>query len=286
MNPSLSKKTYRRIRYLAQVLLVLVASSGLNSIALAAEYYTLYGYKIGQPIAFAQKALGKPFKVHKYEDGWTSYSYRLKDHNVYFETSKESPNTIISIQIEGLTNPAHFGLDSINLGDDAIKALNILGTPKQTRKSVDVATKKAVADTIIHYYDGYSFEEKAGKVTSIKVILYRIKEIEGNPDFKTFFKSVKSKDYYRLAEMTSAYAKYKGKKFIKGPMLEEIKDGRFAKIFYDSRGNQILRYRDVSLGHMRISRRMLGHVLQFKNKPINELVFYHSYEGWVLAEIW
>src|SRR5947207_3301555 len=97
--------------------------SGNSIQTLAADYFTLYGYKIGQELKFAKQRLGEPDKAFPFPDGWKAYAYRKDGHNVILETDNTRPDLIASIQIEGERNPPNMGLDGIDLGSDAKKAI-------------------------------------------------------------------------------------------------------------------------------------------------------------------
>lgn len=180
------------------------------------------------------------------------------------------------------------GLDGVDLGSNAKVALRKFGKPTKRRPAINLSDKRPVPGTFINFYgDSFCFEEKNGKVSSIKVIYSGVQKTKGLPDYKGFFRNLKKKDYYKLSEQISGAIKVRGKAVVKGPLLKEIKSGRLAKIFYNSKtGKPRLRFEDIHEGNMRLSNRMIGHVLKFKDKHISELVFYPSFEGLVLAEIW
>lgn len=265
---------------------ILLAVFAVNA-AQAQEYFTLYGYKIGQSISQVKKELGKPVQVHKFKDGWTAYSYQLKGHNAHFETGPQNPNAILSIQIEGYTNPRFHGLGLVNLGDSAASALKILGKPKQNKESQDLTTREKVSDTRIHFYEGYSFEEKDGKVSSIKVIYEKQKEALPVPDYSRLFKALENKDYYTLAEMISVNLRSNDKPVITGAIVKDLQQGTLHDIFYDKKGNLKFTQKQHTDGAMRMTMGVgVGHVAKFSKAPIHEMVFYPSYDGMVLTEIW
>jgi hypothetical protein len=254
--------------------------------ASANEYFTLDGYKIGQSIAMARQQLGKPVQEHQFEDGWKIYSFKRPGYYVHFETMPSNPDAIASIQIEGLTNPPHRGLDGVNLGDSAKAALKQLGKPVQTKDAEDLSTGEKVESTQIHFYQGYSFEEHEGKVSSIKVIYEKPKKALPVPDYHRFFQALENKDYYQLAELISSSVQKDGKPLVTTPMVDALEEGALHDALYDKHDNPRVKEKAVSDMAMRFEAgKGAGHVARFKQGPIHELVFYPTFEGMVLTEI-
>jgi len=281
-------------RIFAVALLLYLAVFGLESSA--ANYYTLYGHKIGQELKFVKQRLGEPDKVFPFEDGWKAYAYRRDGHSVIFETDKTRPDLIISIQIEGDRNPPNMGLDGIDLGSDAKQAIEKLGPPTERKQSKDLDTKKPIPNTYTnHYGNSFSFEEKNGKVTSIKVVFGGPNKTSDRPDFDAFLRNVKSKNYYRLAESISSGVTIRGKRAIQGPIINEMTEQTELNVFlFGKNGLGTLMPKDVADVNLRVIAEdrekglpgSSGFVYKFKNKPINELYFVRSFEGWVLQEAW
>lgn len=259
----------------------LCSFSLLSFESIAGNYYTLYGYKIGQELQFAKQQFGEPNKVFSFEDGWKAYAYRRDGHSVIFQTDNTRPDLIISVQIEGERNPPNMGLDGIDLGSEAKKALEKLGTPSQRKQAEDLKTKKAIPNTYINYYgNNYSFEEREGKVTSIKIIYGGPAQASDNPDFDAFLQNVKSKNYYRIAESISSNLNFSR---IEGPIIEQITGNTALNaLLFGKDGIISLSSKDISEVNLRMADNTVGFVYKFKGKAIHELYFVRSFEGWVL----
>jgi len=254
--------------------------------ALANDYFTLYGYKIGQSISMVQRVQGKPALVHRFDDGWTAYSYRFHGYNVHFETLPSQPDTIISIQIEGDTNPEYRGLGRVNRGDSAQSALQTLGPPAADKTADDLVTGEAVANTRVLSYNGFSLEERDGKVSSIKIVYAHPRPAASTPDYPRFFRALADKDYYRLAEMISFTVERDGTPLVTTSMVDGLQYGALHNVLYDAQDQPTVsetQMRDEVLrvvpGHG------AGHVARFRDSPIHELVFTRTFEGLVLTEI-
>lgn len=262
---------------------------GIFSIdCIGAEFFTLHGYKIGQPLSFAKQRLGEPDKVFPYPDGWKAYAYQREGYNVIFETDNTRPDLITSIQIDGERNPPNMGVDGIELGSDAKKVIEKLGNPTQRKQAEDVAMKALVPDAYINFYgNGFSFEEKNNKVSSIKVIFGGPAKSGNRPDFDTFLSNIKSKNYYRIAESISSDFTLNGKKIISGPIINEITEKTELNAFlFGKDGIGALTSKDVADVNLRVAVGSSGFVYKFKDRKIHELYFARSFEGWVLYDAW
>jgi hypothetical protein len=247
--------------------------------SLAGNYYTLYGFKIGQELKFAKQQFGEPDKIIPFEDGWKAYAYRREGHSVIFEADNTRPDLIISVQIEGEKNPPNMGLDGVDLGSDARKAIEKLGNPSQRKQSEDLKTKKAIPNTYINYYgNNFSFEEKENKVTSIKIVFGGPTQTGDRPDFDAFLRDVKAKNYYRIAEKISSNFS-----LVQGSIVEQITGKTALNAFlFGKDGVESLSSKDIADVNLRVADDTSGFVYKFKEKSIGELYFVRSFEGWVL----
>ncbi len=262
----------------------------------AANYYTLYGYKIGQELKIAKQRLGEPDKIAPFQDGWKAYAYRRDGHNIIFETDNTRPDLIVSIQVEGNQNPPNMGLDGIDLGSDAKKATEKLGPPTQRKMAEDLDTKKAIPKTYINYYgNSLSFEEKDNKVTSIKIVFGGPAKASDRPDFDAFLQNVKARNYYRIAETISSGMTLNGKMVIQGPVIEQIVGKTELNAFlFGKDGVEAVTPKDIADVNLRViaadrEKRISGssgYVYKLRGKPITELYFVRSFEGWVLYDAW
>lgn len=262
--------------------------TGLSIDCLAADFFTLYGYKIGQPLNFAKQRLGEPDKVLPYPDGWKAHAYLRDGHNIIFETDNTRPDLIISIQIEGELNPPNMGVEGIDLGSDAKKVAEKLGTPTERKPADNASTNTPVPDTYINFYgNGFSFEEKNSKVSSIKVIFAGPAKSGDRPDFDAFLQNIKSKNYYRVAESISSEFTLNGKKIVNGPIVNEITEKTELNTFlFGKNGIGTLTSKDVADVNLRVAVGSTGFVYKFKDKQVHELYFVRSFEGWVLYDAW
>jgi len=247
--------------------------------SLAGNYYTLYGFKIGQELKVAKRQFGEPDKVIPFEDGWKAYAYRREGHSVIFETDNTRPDLIISVQIEGEKNPQNMGLDGVDLGSDAKKAIEKLGNPSQRKQSVDLKTKKIVPNTYVNYYgNNFSFEEKENKGTSIKIVFGGPAQAGDRPNFDAFLRDVKARNYYRIAESISSSFS-----LVQGSIVEQITGKTPLNTFlFGKDGVESLSSKDIADVNLRVVDNTSGFAYKFKGKPINELYFVRSFEGWVL----
>jgi hypothetical protein len=262
----------------------------------AGNYYTLYGYKIGQELRLAKQRLGEPGKVFSFPDGWKAYAYLRDGHNVIFETDNTRPDLIMSIQLEGERNPSNMGLDGIDLGSDAKRAMQKLGPPTQRKQAEDLDSKKPIPNTFInHYGKSFSFEEKNNKVTSIKVIFGGAVETKALPDIDVFLGNIKAKNFYRLAESISSDLTVRGKKMIGGPIVNQISERTELHAFLFGKGGLgELASKDVADANLRViaadrakgTPGSTGVVYKVKDKQVHELYFVQSFEGWVLYDAW
>jgi hypothetical protein len=271
---------------------LLAAAICLAGRASAADYHTLYGFKLGQELRLAQDHLGEPAKVIPFEDGWKAYVFVREKHVVIFETDETRPDVIISIQLEGERNPAGLGLDGIDLGSSAAKALEKLGTPTARKQAVDEVTHEDVPGTFVSFFGrGLSVEEKDGKVSSVKILFAGPSAATDTADLEAFLRAVKEKDLYRLAESISSDLTLAGEKAIRGPIIGALQGKTDLHAFLFGKGGVgSLRAKDAE-ANLRLTeeadgRRVSGAVFKFKGAKVRELFFVRSFEGWVLYDAW
>lgn len=270
-------------KLIAALCLIIAARS-----ALAADYHTLYGFKIGQSIESVKEALGEPSKVIPFEDGWIAYAYRKEGHNVIFETNSSRPDLIISIQIEGSRNPEGLGLDHVNLGSSVGTAKKMLGEPTVHESALDSATDKPINNAYINRYgEALSFEESADKVTSIKINYASSTTQEKFEGLSPLLGAIKSNDYYTLCELLSENLTVNDEPVIHGQMLESIRGkSKLNEFLFSKSGLAGLGSDEKYETNIRVSENGSGFVLKFKNRSFEELYFVQTFQGWVLESVW
>ena len=263
--------------------------------AAAEGYHVLYGTKLGQSLGLIKKSLGEPYKTFTFEDGWTAHAYKKGDHAVIFETSAERPDIVISIQIEGRANPEGMGLDGVNLGSDAKAAIDKFGTPSNRLAAQDGVTHQPVPNTFINFYGhNFSFEEKDGKVTSIKVQYDADDKTADEIDLKQFIGYAKEKNYFRLAESISSAMTLRGKPAVQGPILDQIRaDTPLHAFLFGKNGVSTLSEKNIADTNLRVigedKKAKLpassGTVYKLKNHKLKELYFVRAFDGVVLFDV-
>ena len=264
----------------------------------AEDLFVLDGYKIGQLLSVAEKKLGDPYKVNKFEDGFISYAYKRKDHYLIFETDPSNADAIWSIQIEGASNADYCGLRGINLGDDETKLVKAFGNPDKKTKATDSVTKEEIPDTLFYTYDSkgnYSFEITKKKVSSIKVLFNSPNQNNAMPSLLNFSKLCKAKDFYGIAESFSedAYISKDEKYYpIDSSLIETITNDKAYQeiLFINPFSIANLEKKDIKDGALRVfsngEKFPSARVFTVeKNSVKYEVVFVESYEGWVIWEI-
>jgi hypothetical protein len=259
----------------------------------AADSHVLYGFKLGQEVRLVKAALGEPAKVIPFDDGWKAYVYPRKDHVVVFEADQTRPDVVISIQLEGKQNPSGMGLDGVDLGTDAKAAAARLGRETAREPATDEVTRQPIPGTFIHRFgDPLSFEEKDGKVTSIKVIFTAPSEAPAAPDLAAFLRDVKERKLFRVAEAVSSDLTVGGERAVKGPILGQLSGKTALSAFLFGKDGVASLSAPQAEADLRViggedgKPGRSGPVFKFKGKKVHELFFVRSFEGWVLYEAW
>lgn len=132
---------------------------------------SLYGIKPGTELRDVRATYGEPSGTVPFEDGWLATVYQFERHNLILETAPDDPEYIVSVQIEGETNPPGKGLlGTIDLGDSLDKAVAAFGDPLERKPAIDGITREPVPNTFLIRYTKASFEVVGSRITSIKSI--------------------------------------------------------------------------------------------------------------------
>ncbi len=275
---------------------LLMASIFFYIDAHAKKQFVLYGFKIGQKSSAPIKQFGKPYKTHKFKDGFSYIAYSMKDHAVIFESDNTRPDLIWGIQLEGKSNPSSLGLNGVNLGDPISKAVSVFGKPNSITGAIDESTGKPMKG--IEYYsymkkDNFSIESTNGKVTSIKVLFNGPSAVkEASIDFKKFVKDVRGKNMDKICEYISPdFVLHKDKPgSISTSIFDVLINNKDVNdIFFNKKyGISEIKESDIAGSAMRVQTdpNMVGYVYKIKkNDREYDLVFIKSFEGWVLRYI-
>ncbi len=276
--------------------LILIAVTVFTSIdyCFANKLFVLYGYKIGQSINNPKLEYGKPSKEIKHDDGFISYVYDFEKHYVIFQCDNTRPDLIWGIQLTGEKNSTNFGLNGLNLGDPSKKVIKILGKPDKITTAVDDFTKKELKDITYYSYHekgNYSIEIENDKVSSIKINFIGPMETNNLVDFSEFVKSVKSKNYYKIATFISTnftiYKVNKSYNITKSIFNSLMNDKIFNDTFFNkSYGISSITNKNDITSAMRLEDKSAGFVYKInKNNVKYELFFIKSFDGWVLKYI-
>lgn len=134
------------------------------------KYDELYGFALGDPITTVVDELGDPDRRIDLRDGSKVLVYIAKRHYVAFVTLPPDNDFVYSIQLTGDASSSARSLAGVRLGDPFAKVVDTFGEPTSSRAATDQATGEPVAETNIHFYgENFSFEEKRGLVSSIKI---------------------------------------------------------------------------------------------------------------------
>lgn len=132
---------------------------------------SLYGIKPGTELRDVRATYGEPSGSVPFDDGWLATVYQFDRHNLILETAPDDPEYIVSVQIEGETNPPGKGLlGRIDLGDSLDKAVTAFGDPLERKPAIDGITREPVPNTFLIRYTKASFEVVGSRITSIKSI--------------------------------------------------------------------------------------------------------------------
>lgn len=268
---------------------------------IAEKKFLLYGYKLGQSIEPVIKKLGKPAKVHRFPDGFTLYAYQFPEHNLIFETDNTRPDLIWAIQIQGHSNPKHYGLDGIDLGDPVEKMVKKIGKPDKITQAVDEITKKDISTTSYYSYfenGNYSIEVSNGKISSIKMQFNGPAMTDPKDIYilDRLIESAKAKDYYATAHFISSEFEidWNGKKYKPGCSLLDflIKENGVNDVFFSREtGIASLLTKNIDRNVMTLDgkgdrgklRGLIFTVNQNNNKY--QFLFFQSFDGWVLRSV-
>lgn len=140
--------------------------------------HELDGFLLRQPRNAVESALGKPFKSGKVSDEKSWDAYHLpnspKDYLVvFYYTGKDAffKGKIGELELTGIESSGPTGFFGLQLGDDALKALKVLGEPSKIRHEDDVNV-----DLWDYAKDNFSLEFTPDKK------LYSIQIIDENGD--------------------------------------------------------------------------------------------------------
>jgi hypothetical protein len=267
-----------------------------SNLLYAQKIYVLYGFKIGQKSSAPIKQFGKPFKNHKFPDGFSYNAFKMKDHIAVFESDNTRPDLIWAIQIEGKNNPPSLGLNEINLGDNISKVIKIFGKPDSIKEAIDEETKNPMKGIEYYSYDkssNFSIEATNKIVSSIKIVFNGSNEnTESNIDFKKFLKSVQLKDFNKISQFIYAdFVFNKNKEFtINTSIIDSlINNKEINNIFFNpSYGIITIQDKDIVESALRVQTEpnFVGYVFKIKKNNIEyELLFFKNYDGWVLKYI-
>ena len=276
------------------LLLVLLPVAGFSR-----RVFVLYGFKLGQNKATAEKQFGRPFKAHTFPDGFSYCAFMRKDHVVVIQSDSSRPDLIWAVQIQGRSNPSGHGLAGVNLGDPEVVVQKMLGKPDRVRTAVDEETKKPL--TNIRYYSyhetsNYSVEVQNGKVSSIKVVFSGPSRTRtGQVPLKDFFAAIRKRDLPRLAALLRYDFTYMhGKNFrnstgIRTSIIHTLTaDQELNRLFFDAVSGLVsFTAQDAGRAVMRLTDAGTGYVYTVKRGSLKyELYFIMSFEGWVLRTVW
>lgn len=175
------------------------SSSALSS----EEHHSLYGFFLGAPTSQVSQKLGEPDKVIDFEDGSKAEAFIRNDHYVIFTSLPPKYNSIFSIQVSGRESSTDQGMDGIRIGSTLDAALKQFGKPEYFKEADDRVTGEKVDGANIYFYENFygnkfSFEEKDGVVTSLKLTTDQAILSSDNPadqkimaELPTEFKKVK-----------------------------------------------------------------------------------------------
>lgn len=257
----------------------------------ARHYFVLGGFKLGQRISDVKAGFPEIKLVHTYPDGVQVFGFINGQVQVLLETEPKKPDFVWSIQISGEANEKHYGLDTTNLGMPVKDLLTRFGKPLDTKEGFHEILKKPF--TAYQYYSAdsnFSFEAIDGKLMSIKILPTAPPKID-LPDWKAYFKALREKNYYRVAELTDTdciLLDGETKVPITGALIDMFtKNAVYKKILFDSKtGLASLKESDIKGGVMRVFEAgRTGMVAFAHGKVKKEIVFIRGFTGFGLWEL-
>ncbi|TGK49488.1 hypothetical protein [Leptospira bouyouniensis] len=261
------------------------------------KLFMMYGIKLGQKRNLVSEIYGKSFKSHTFEDGYSYDAFKLDEHILVVESENKRPDLVWAIQIQGNKNPKFFGLNEINLGDNAEKVISTFGKPDEIRNAYDEQTKEELKNIQYYSYDtsrNFSFEVQNQKVTSIKLSFKGIASVADTLEITSTFKILQSKNLYQIALLLDQNFILKEKdqkefKITENPVVVLHTKNEISNRFFNLPNslanlspNDILESLDLKNDNQFV----FGKYLKFKKGDETiHLFFLKSYEGWTLKEI-
>jgi len=257
----------------------------------ARHYFVLGGFKLGQKISDVKLGCPEIKLLHTYPDGVQVFGLMNGKMQVLLETEPKNPDFVWSIQISGEENERHYGLDITNLGMPVKDLLTRFGKPLETKEGFHEILKKPF--TAYHYYSAesnYSFEVADGKLISIKILPTAPPKVD-LPDWKSYLKALREKNYYLVAELTDTdciLLDGETKVPVTGALVDMFtKNIVYKKVLFDSKtGIASLKDSDLKGGVMRMfDAGRTGMVVFAHGKVKREIVFIRGFTGFGLWEL-
>ena len=258
----------------------------------------LFGFKIHQYKEVVTNEFGKPYKVNKFDDGFVSEIFLLKEDKsayIIFEYPSWNKEIIFSIQIYGAFEDIDPKFRDLKMGMPENEIIKKIGKPTNSKDIGEYGKMLEYQNT------NYSFEiDKKGKLSSIKILdnyneLYPKPNIEKIPTFETIKKILTSDNPEKISKFLSPELEiYLNDKtlFFKYAWEKEIKEDKskiYAKIKELVKGIEKFDYKNEK-NYEENMRLTIGenpkHVLKFKKGfKIKEIVMKWEDGNYVIWEI-